>query len=331
VSPSARAHRWRSVSVLAAAALMLAGISATLVTRVTWQDQTSAAHQGTDAGISRLANSDRPADGGRIDQPDRSAELAPRLILQQNESYATDDTIPLGLQISGDAANLAVEITGLPPGTTLSVGRAMGQGGWRVLGANVGNAMIHPPPAFHGALEFAAELRLADDTVVDHGSFRLEWTPVIAPAAVAFAGEAIVRSSPTEPNAIQQTAEPRLTREQVELLIGRSQKLMTEGDFPAARTLLQRAAEARDARAALALGATFDPIMLAILQARGIVPDVSLARYWYQKARELGSDEAEQRLKLLAPARPDQVSQIAVGRVKVSRFVPGRTNTVSVD
>src|SRR5262249_41547787 len=157
---------WRSVSVLAAAALMLAGISATLVTRVT-QNPTSAADQGTDVGLSRLANADNPADGGRINQPDRSAEGAPRLILQQNDSYATDDTIPLGLQISGDAANLAVEISGLPQGTTLSVGRAMGEGGWRVLAANVGNAMIHPPPAFRGALEFAAELRLADDTVVD--------------------------------------------------------------------------------------------------------------------------------------------------------------------
>src|SRR5262249_47189667 len=151
------------------------------------------------------------------------AEPAPRLILQENDSYASGDTIPLGLQVSGEAAGLAVEITGLPPGTTLSAGREMGDGGWRLVAANVGNGMIHPPAGFSGALEFNVELRLADDTVIDHGSFRLDWTPVaaaVAPSTVSDTSSrvAMVNASPNERHATQRASQPRLDREQVELL-----------------------------------------------------------------------------------------------------------------
>jgi hypothetical protein len=328
--PRARTYRQHSISLLLAAMLILAGALAVMVHRPASQAPVSATSDGVDTANPGLA---------AINRPNGSGEAEPRLILQQNDSYGTDDTIPLGLQISGGAAGLAVEITGLPPGTTLSSGRAMGQGAWRIVAANVGSAMIHPPQGFRGVLDFNVELRLADDSVIDRGSFRLEWTPVVASAAVASASDTSGISSdnhaasaaPSEPNAIPPTAESRLDRRQIELLIGRSQKLMTEGDFSAARTLLERAAEAHDARAALALGSTFDPIMLAILHARGIAPDLSLARYWYERASELGSEEANERLKLLAPARGDEVSQIAVGRVRLSRFAPGNTNKVVIE
>jgi DnaJ domain len=316
-----RARRRRNMFFLLAAVFMLAGISAALVHRLTLQSEISAASDPSDATISGLADADRPA------------ATEPRLILQQNDSYASGDTIPLGLQVSGEAGGLAVEITGLPPGTTLSAGREIGEGGWRILAANVGNAMIHPPSGFSGALDFSVELRLADDTVIDRGSFRLDWTPVAAPAAAASytvtsevsSRNATAGVSPNQQHPTQRTAESRVDREQVELLIGRSQKLLTEGDVQAARTLLHRAAEARDARAALCLGATFDPIMLAILQARGIAPDVEQARYWYKKASEFGSEEADQRLRLLAPAKSDEVSQIELGHVRAFRFGPRRT------
>jgi TPR repeat protein len=89
-------------------------------------------------------------------------------------------------------------------------------------------------------------------------------------------------------------SEPRL-----ELLIGRSQQLLSEGDAEAARNLLQPAAEAHDARAALALGATYDPFMLAILHAHGAHADVNSALDWYKKASQSGSRTAQQRLNLL--------------------------------
>jgi TPR repeat protein len=50
----------------------------------------------------------------------------------------------------------------------------------------------------------------------------------------------------------------------------------------------------------MALGATYDPLILVRLGAVGMIADVSKARLWYQKAKELGSQEAPRRLELLA-------------------------------
>ena len=67
-----------------------------------------------------------------------------------------------------------------------------------------------------------------------------------------------------------------------------------------ARVVLQRAAEAGDAEAAVALGATYDPEVLSKLGAVGISADVEKARSWYQKAESFGSSEAARRLAVLA-------------------------------
>ena len=90
-----------------------------------------------------------------------------------------------------------------------------------------------------------------------------------------------------------------LDREEVGLLVKRGEDFLAAGDIAAARLVLQRAAEARDARAALVLGSTYDPILLGRLSIRGIPPDIALARSWYERAKEFGSAEAPQRLEML--------------------------------
>jgi hypothetical protein len=72
------------------------------------------------------------------------------------------------------------------------------------------------------------------------------------------------------------------------------------GDLVTARLLFQRAAEAGDATAATALGATYDPTVIEKIGVVGISADVEKARFWYQKAWNLGSSDAKRRLDLLA-------------------------------
>ena len=229
-----------------------------------------------------------------------------QLVAQQNNAFVADGAIPLGIRVSGEAVGLAVEIRGLPTGTTLSSGRPLGSDGWRILAADIGKAMIHPPPGSSGTIDVAVELRLADDNVIDRGSYRLKWTTAVAPVRttadpVSRATKGAATPAPTGRNGRHDAAKPEVDHDQIELLVARSQQLVSEGDVGAARTLLQRAAEAGDARAALALGSTYDPIMLAILHARGVTADAFLARYWYRKASGFGSQEAQQRFDLLAP------------------------------
>jgi hypothetical protein len=81
----------------------------------------------------------------------------------------------------------------------------------------------------------------------------------------------------------------KMSPDEVAALIKRGQELATDGDFPAARLLLQRAAEAHEPRAALALAATYDPVVIKRFTLTGAAPDTTLAEAWYQKAREWDS------------------------------------------
>ena len=87
---------------------------------------------------------------------------------------------------------------------------------------------------------------------------------------------------------------------EIELLVKQGQQFVAAGDFVTARTVFQRAAEGGNAVAALALGASYDPAVLASLGVRGVDADVSKARMWYQKAKDLGAPEAARRIDLLA-------------------------------
>ena len=78
-------------------------------------------------------------------------------------------------------------------------------------------------------------------------------------------------------------------------------ELMTYGEVAAARVMFQRAAEAGDGAGAFALAETYDPLVLGGLRLReGITPDLALARTWYERARDLGSLEARDRISRLA-------------------------------
>ena len=83
----------------------------------------------------------------------------------------------------------------------------------------------------------------------------------------------------------------------IALLIKQGEQFIASGDVVTARIVFLRAAEAGDPNAAVALGATYDPTVLARLGVVGMAADVEKARSWYQKAESLGSPEASRRLR----------------------------------
>jgi len=108
---------------------------------------------------------------------------------------------------------------------------------------------------------------------------------------------------PGEPGA-QVPLASKVTRvldpEEIKRLMKQGEQFIVAGDVVSARIVFQRAAEAGDAGAAVALGGTYDPIVLAKLGVVGLGADVERARTWYQKAESLGSAEATRRLAILA-------------------------------
>jgi hypothetical protein len=94
--------------------------------------------------------------------------------------------------------------------------------------------------------------------------------------------------------------DPNVSSDEIDRMVSRGEAFLAQGDVSAARVVLVRAAEARDPRAALALGSTYDPTVLQRMGAVGIRPDPEKAHFWYERAAEFGSGEAGKRLTALA-------------------------------
>jgi hypothetical protein len=221
----------------------------------------------------------------------------PELSINQEASRKEGEASPLSVTIVGSAVGASLIVNGLAPGTTLTVGDPMGSNGWRLRAADLRDALIRPPKGFAGRMELVLELQLSDQTVADRKSLYLNWTGAEAERSM---------HRPVRP----------LDREEIAYLIKRGQEFILAGDLASARLVLQRAAEAGDARAALMLAGTYDPAMLEKIGiqgfgpdiVRGFVPDPALARTWYQWAKEFGSTEAARRLDTLATPKDQSTS-----------------------
>ncbi len=235
--------------------------------------------QNAKAEILRLASS---VPWGRAALNPRTVAATPALVLEGSTTDA-GDAILLGVRVEGPAEGAVAVISGLAPGTTLTVGRPSGPNSWLLPAMELPNTLIRPPQGFAGTMQYAIELHLGDGTLVDRQSMLLDW-PEATPA----------------PPPVLAAAPRAVDDDELALLMKRGQGLIETGDLSGARLLLKRAAEAGSARAAFALGATYDPLVLKEIGALGFAPDVSMARSWYEKAKELGSREAPRRLELLA-------------------------------
>jgi TPR repeat protein len=88
-------------------------------------------------------------------------------------------------------------------------------------------------------------------------------------------------------------------RTKAEKLVAQGERFLQQGSIVLAREFFRRAADVGLAQAAIRLAATYDPSEIARLGAQGVVPDRAEARKWYERARELGAPEAEERLARL--------------------------------
>jgi hypothetical protein len=106
------------------------------------------------------------------------------------------------------------------------------------------------------------------------------------PATTTAEAEKIQPSTPT--SEASRTA-PQITPEQIRALLDRGDALLKMADVTSARLLYETAAVG-NAQAAFRLGATYDPSFLAQAGFGSVGGDLAAAHYWYQRARDLGSD-----------------------------------------
>ncbi|PWC78603.1 hypothetical protein TSH64_31185 [Azospirillum sp. TSH64] len=130
-------------------------------------------------------------------------------------------------------------------------------------------------------------------------------TATPAPASVAVAAVPAVAAPPPEPPRAEKREEvvhkpaklPSSIPEAA--LMKRGDDLFAQGDLAGARLYYEMVAETGNAKAALALGRTHDPLVHERLHVRGLAPDPEQAAAWYRRAVAAGSGDAEQQLKKL--------------------------------
>lgn len=258
-----------------------------------------------EAAKSRLAAMLAPA--SQQPAPATQASLAPAAapVQQPARLVVTGSTadnaeqILIGIAAENASLDMTAVVSGLEPGTVLSAGKPWGSTGWIVPASELATTYLKPPAGFSGKMEYTVALHRVDNSVVDRQTMRLEWSAPNAQAP-APSQQQPVASAPPAAHAPTQSHAVTMSQQEIDLMVARGTELLNQGDIASARLLLQHAAEARDARAALALAASYDPNELKRLGVYGAEPDIAQAREWYEKARQFGSREAPRRLELLA-------------------------------
>src|SRR5579862_8917588 len=173
--------------------------------------------------------------------------------------------------------------------------------GTRLLRNEVARANVQLPPPVPDTPK-QDPLRTPAGLLLQHGLTEANASPVPAEATPAMPAPAPQPTAAPPSNAAAAAPPPAslsLAPDEIAMLLRRGKDAFSTGDLAAARLLLRRAAEAGSAEAALALGATFDPLIIRRLGAIGAAPDAAQARQWYQKAVALGSTTASQPLAQL--------------------------------
>ena len=258
--------------------------------------------------------------------PRRTATLA----VQDGSGFA-NDPVPLGIHVGAPPPDAFVSLSGLTSGARLTSGRRVSGSEWRVPASEISGVSVIPPEGFTGQMVVTAELRDATGAALTGSSTRLTWQavpgaaapslatvapraavpapvivpPVIVPPPVAAAPPVAVATAVPSAIPLPPPAETvrSLDPREVAALIKRGQDLLASGDVQSARLLLMRGAEARDARAALLVGTTYDPAQLRQIGADGPMADTAQARIWYQRAKEWGEPDAQRKLDALAMSR----------------------------
>jgi hypothetical protein len=197
-----------------------------------------------------------------------------------------------------------VRLRGLPDVISLTDGYSVGPGSWSVPLHALPALKMNVPAGLAGYSEFFVSLIAVDGTVLAEASAVLivaAQTP--EPQDRSTLVPLPARATPQNRNKQEDSRPATLSgeaRERAEQLVIQGDRYLAEGKVAGARLFFRQAADAGLVAAVIRLAATYDPSELARLQVQGIAPDPAEARKWYERARELGAPEAEERLARLA-------------------------------
>src|SRR5262245_23418536 len=220
--------------------------------------------------------------------------------------------VPLPIRIGPPEAlprNSFVRLRGLPHVVSLNEGYSIGPGSWAISLSALPALKANIPASITGRSELLISVVGVDGSPLAEAKTTLiiEALPNPAKSIETPGAEPANPSRFAAPVAQERRnyAPPRppelsiAQREKAEQLVKQGDQYLAQGKIGGARLFYRQAAQAGYARAAIRLGATYDPAELSRLEVEGITPDLLEARKWYERARELGAPEADERLARL--------------------------------
>jgi hypothetical protein len=207
----------------------------------------------------------------------------PRLPFGTLRGMAAESALS-GIRLHGRADGVTILFSALVVGTTLS--SEFTADGWPVSATEVvlTRTWDIPPKDSTGAIDLAA----------NPWPTHINWSA--ASQVIPISGWA------QQPSVAPLHDPAQYDREETAVLIKQGRLFLANRDPAGARVVLERAAQYKDAEAALMLAATYDPVVLRELKIYGVAANIVKARTWYEKAKEFGSTEAPRRLEILAGA-----------------------------
>jgi hypothetical protein len=209
-------------------------------------------------------------------------------------------------------ANSFLRVRGLPTSVSLTEGHAIAPGSWAIPLVALPGLKAIVPAGVSGRSEVTIQLIGVDGTTFAETRTALVVGPptMVAPQArpaVEPPAKRVAAAPPPPPPPAPAVRPPPRgpqlapeEKQRAEKMVSMGLRHQEQGNIGAARLFYQRAAEAGLALGAIRLAATFDPVELARLNVQGVRPDRDEARRWYERARELGAAEADERLARLS-------------------------------
>lgn len=239
--------------------------------------------------------------------------LEPRITVAPSIVAVAASQVPIPIDV-GPAQALPrlsfVRLRGLPPFVALTEGHSVGPGSWAIPLNALSKLRANVPAGVAARAELAVALVNIDGTPLAETKTLLIVRSAV-PAATADlalgaqANEVAELAPPPAPapapKSVSPSRAPRAAGQNApaERLLAQGERYLAQGTVAGARLFFRQAADQGLAAGAVRLGATYDPNELAKLKVQGIVADVAEARRWYERARELGAADAEQRLARL--------------------------------
>jgi hypothetical protein len=123
-----------------------------------------------------------------VGTPQPTSELSDatpvRLLVGKPAPGAADNPIPTSISLINASADDVVFLSGLPPGSSMAIGRPSATGGWQqLLARELAETAVRPAQGFVGGADITVERRHVQ-SIIDRGELHFEWAGTAAAADV---------------------------------------------------------------------------------------------------------------------------------------------------